>query len=65
MHEPANAEMADFGESGDEGPGEGMKALAEYPPGHRNVCKHEGRMKVRTDSGVVKEAGLRMNPSNA
>jgi hypothetical protein len=27
VHDHANAEMADFGESGDEGPGEGMKGV--------------------------------------
>jgi hypothetical protein len=50
VHEPANAEMADFSKSGDERPGEGIKALAEYPSGHRDVCKYEGGVKVRTDS---------------
>ena len=63
MHAPANTEMADFGESGNEGPGEGVKALAEYPPGHRHICKDEGGVKVRADSGIVKEADLSVNPS--
>jgi hypothetical protein len=38
------------------------RALAEYLIGHRDVCKHKGGMKARTDSRAVKEAGLSVNP---